>query len=417
MMTERPLFILAGNSPYLNRGCEAIVRGTVSILRKQYDNPQFICISHFSSEEEFKCQQKNEIDDSIQHLSSYRLNRHDAFFAFYKPRALRYTYHALINKKRLGHSIYGDLLPHLPEAKAVLSVGGDNYSLDYGKPDIFTALDEFILDKGKPLIIWGASVGPFGKMPSYERYMYNHLKKVTGIFARESGTIDYLKGIGIKDNVYNVADPAFAMEPSKPNGIETDFPINREAIGLNFSPLMATYVTGGDLRKWSKMVASIIEDVGRRTELPIFLIPHVTVPLSNDYLFMKGAFSLVNNKNSNVVLLPPKYNAAETKWIISKMTIFAGARTHSTIASLSSGVPTLSMAYSIKAVGINRDLFGHTHYCIGPKNVNSSTISAKIVDLLENDGIAKRELVDRLPSINRAAMNAGAMLNKVIDNF
>jgi polysaccharide pyruvyl transferase WcaK-like protein len=132
---------------------------------------------------------------------------------------------------------------------------------------------------------------------------------------------------------------------------------------------------------------------------------------------MKGAFSLVNNKNSNVVLLPPKYNAAETKWIISKMTIFAGARTHSTIASLSSGVPTLSMAYSIKAVGINRDLFGHTHYCIGPKNVNSSTISAKIVDLLENDGIAKRELVDRLPSINRAAMNAGAMLNKVIDNF
>lgn len=42
MDEERPLFILAGNAAYENRGCEAIIRGTVKRLRdsckKIYDS-------------------------------------------------------------------------------------------------------------------------------------------------------------------------------------------------------------------------------------------------------------------------------------------------------------------------------------------------------------------------------------------
>jgi colanic acid/amylovoran biosynthesis protein len=53
------------------------------------------------------------------------------------------------------------MLPYLDDAAAVLSVGGDNYSLDYGVPKLFTDLDDIVLEKKKPLAIWGASVGPF----------------------------------------------------------------------------------------------------------------------------------------------------------------------------------------------------------------------------------------------------------------
>lgn len=49
-MSDRPIFILGGNGPYENRGCEAIVRGTVKILRKYHKNPTFVCISHFASD-------------------------------------------------------------------------------------------------------------------------------------------------------------------------------------------------------------------------------------------------------------------------------------------------------------------------------------------------------------------------------
>jgi len=71
--------------------------------------------------------------------------------------------------------------------------------------------------------------------------------------------------------------------------------------------------------------------------MPTYLIPHVTNPTSNDYAFMQRALSQIKDRNSNIILVPPDYNAAETKWIISRMTLFAGARTHSTIAALSSG--------------------------------------------------------------------------------
>ena len=35
-------FLFVGNSTYMNHGSEAIVRGTVAILRKFFDSPEFI---------------------------------------------------------------------------------------------------------------------------------------------------------------------------------------------------------------------------------------------------------------------------------------------------------------------------------------------------------------------------------------
>ena len=54
MAEEHPLFILAGNGPYENRGCEAIVRGTTKILRRYYQNPEFISVSDFQNEDQYK---------------------------------------------------------------------------------------------------------------------------------------------------------------------------------------------------------------------------------------------------------------------------------------------------------------------------------------------------------------------------
>ena len=356
MDEERPLFILAGNGPYTNRGCEAIVRGTTKILREHFKDPRFLCITHIQSEEQFLKQCQKEIDPAITHLHSHRLNKKQAVRDFWRPETWLYAYRHLFDTASFKYHVYREMLPYLDDAAAVLSVGGDNYSLDYGVPRLFTGLDDIVLEKGKPLAIWGASVGPFDSMPEYEGYMSRHLREVPGIFARESVTIDYLKSIGVTENVCPVADPAFVMDPVKPEGIEDVLPLDEEAIGLNLSPLMAKYVTGGDLKAWASKAASIIEGVTKTTEMPVYLIPHVTNPGSNDHEFMQRALSLIKDRNGNITLVSPGYNAAETKWIISRMALFAGARTHSTIAALSSGIPTLSFAYSIKAQGINRDI-------------------------------------------------------------
>ena len=62
---QQPLFILAGNGPYDNRGCEAIVRGTVEILRHYFDDPRIIAISNYQSTMQFEQQKLSEVEKPI----------------------------------------------------------------------------------------------------------------------------------------------------------------------------------------------------------------------------------------------------------------------------------------------------------------------------------------------------------------
>lgn len=415
MSDDRPLFILAGNGPYDNRGCEAIIRGTTKILRTHFKDPRFSCLSHFHNDEQYRKQKAQEYDEDVEHLHSNRLSKKKILKNFWKPSYLTYAYDYFLRPERVKYRVYEQMILQLDDAAAVLSVGGDNYSLDYGVPRIFTDLDDVVIEKGKPIVLWGASVGPFGTMPDYERFMSDHLRKTTGIFAREAATTDYLNSIGVKDNVHAVADPAFVMDAVKPEGIDDEFPIDDESIGINLSPLMAKYVTNGNLEEWTLTAARIISRVAKATGMPIYLIPHVTSPHSNDHALMQEAIARISSNNDNIILIPPKYCAEETKWIISRMAIFAGARTHSTIAALSSGVPTLSLAYSLKAKGINRDIFGNTNYCLEPSLLNAEIVSSSVSSILDNSTMIGNELKKRIPGIQRAALSAGVALRHLVE--
>lgn len=414
MNDERPLFILAGNGPYTNRGCEAIVRGTTKILREHFEDPRFLCVTFFQNDAQFEEQCRNEYDASITHVNCLKLNKKVVISHFWKPEYISYVYSHFFNRDKIKYTTYQKMLPHLKDASAVLSVGGDNYSLDYGVPTRFTDLDDLVIKNGKPIFIWGASVGPFSAMPDYERYMSSHLKEVTGIYARESATIDYLRSIGVNENVSAVADPAFLMDAVEPSGIEDDLPIDDDSLGINLSPLMAKYVTGGDQEAWKRVAAKIVEKIAKETELPIYLIPHVANIWSNDYDFMSTVLSHVGGRTENISLVSPHYNAEETKYIISQMSLFAGARTHSTIAALSSCVPTLSFAYSIKAKGINRDIFGHEDYVLSPQNLNADTAGQMITSMIDNKCQIKKELEQVIPSVQESAMKAGQNLRESI---
>ena len=406
-MSEKPTFILAGNGPYDNRGCEAIVRGTVKILRHYYKDPSFLCVSFFQNQEQFEKQRREEFDPAIVHKKTN--TNHKRF----SPRQGLQSIQRKIAPSKYIHSVYKELFPTIKETEAVLSVGGDNYSLDYGIPRLFTGLDELVLKNEKPIIIWGASVGPFDRFPEYERYMKKHLQNVTGIFARESATVEYLEKIGITDNVHKVVDPAFLMDETKPQP-RKEIKIEKDSIGINLSPLMAKYVSNGNMDSWIKTASEIVEEIVKKTGTKIYLIPHVTTPNSNDYLFLKEIQARIRDTEQKITLIPPIYNASETKWIISQMKLFAGARTHSTIAALSSYVPTLSFAYSIKAIGINRNLFGHESHCLNPNQLQPDVVAEKIGAMLEVSNQIRRELKEKVPVMQEKAMDAGKHLCEII---
>jgi len=408
-MDDRPTFILAGNGPYENRGCEAIVRGTVKIIRQYYDDPSFFCLSQFHNQEIFEKQFKEESDPDITHEKTNR-----EMYRLFSPKwSLQFLQKTLV-PNYYANKVYSNLFPTLQQSKAVLSLGGDNYSLDYGGPKILTLLDDIVLENKKPIIIWGASVGPFSKSPNYEKYMKKHLKQINGIFAREKATIEYLESIGITENVYKVSDPAFLLDSIRPQKSK-EIDIEKGSIGINLSPLMAKYVTHGDVNSWTDIASSIITELVKRTENKVYLIPHVTVPNSDDYSFLKEVQSRVQLSEEKVSLIPPIYNASETKWIINQMEFFAGARTHSTIAAISSCVPTLSFIYSLKGKGINNDIFGHDNYSLNPELLNPESVANKIEYMMDNSKEIVYHLRKVIPMFEEEAYNAGKYLQNIVD--
>jgi polysaccharide pyruvyl transferase WcaK-like protein len=114
------------------------------------------------------------------------------------------------------------------------------------------------------LVLWGASVGPFDALPEYKPYMINHLQRIPGIFARESVTEEYLKRNNIVSNVYVVADPAFLLDSKEPRDTNGNITIEEDAIGINFSPLMAKYVCEGDIKLWEKIAADIMNLLSKK---------------------------------------------------------------------------------------------------------------------------------------------------------
>jgi len=89
-------------------------------------------------------------------------------------------------------------------------------------------------------------------------------------------------------------------------------------------------------------------------------------------------------------------------------------RTLDAIAALSSGIPTLSFAYSIKALGINRDIFGHTNYCMGPTDLDAEGVTSRITSMLDESAAIRNDLAEKIPGVQSAALSAGMGLKRFI---
>lgn len=374
-------FLLVGNGPYNNRGCEAIVRGTLEILRHSFGENIQAVLATCAHKDSTDTQNSIETDSAITHIPLLPGGRRWSKSWF--------QYH--IKKQLYSTPTPYDILDHFcKDSLCALQIGGDNYTLDYGRPLLHMELDHYLQSKGLPIILWGASVGPFEADPAFAPTMYEHLKILRAIFVRETTSYEYLKLLHIDRNLYKIADPAFAMAPIEVPPKKIGQALPQHFIGLNLSPLMAKYVTDGDINEWVDRSMQIVQTLVNHTQQNVVLIPH-TIGDDSDYQFLhKLAKACWKEKIPKVFFLSANLSAAELKWIISRCSVFIGARTHATIAAFSSCVPTLSLAYSRKAQGLNQDIFGSHNYCIEPADISADHIKQKVLFLLkERDAIIK----------------------------
>jgi len=288
---------------------------------------------------------------------------------------------------------------------AVLSIGGDNYSLDYGLVSLFLHMGVagLAMRRGIPVALWGVSAGPFDREPRLRPQIRDHLQRMRLITVRESFTADYLRQLGLEANVVAVADPAFALGAEE---VDLDGCMPQRAsggvVGLNVSPLLQRYRAVGEAPEvLLQELADFLRDAVRELQCAFLLIPHVVPldgnPANNDAVYMQQLIDRTADLGGQVRMASPRYNAAQLKFVMSQCRFFIGARTHATIGALSMRVPTISIAYSVKAQGINQDLFGHTRYVLRTPDVGRRSLMQAVRTLMAEEAAIRTRLEQAIP--------------------
>jgi len=402
--TDKPFFVLYGNGPLLNRGCEAILLSTMGLVNKSFGVSDFASCPHYTKD--VLTDRDIFFAENLQHIS---------------PRCppKRFSAEWITNRVHrtlgTGRDIYFSSL--LPKTTACLVLGGDNLSLDYGKglPRLQLNTLEKLHRRRVPTVIWGASIGPFTKDPELEQYAATVLKKVNLICVRESLSKQYLEQIGVVDNVKLAPDPAFTLETQQPElPEEIQQMINEPCLGFNLSPLLSIYSQNPE--RWTQQAAELLKALDEAVDMPILLIPHVFTSNSDDFAFLSDVLSKMPQTNNRIVVLPSHYNASQSKWVISKLHVFIGARTHATIAALSSQVPTLSLGYSVKAEGINKDIFNNLDWVLPLDELSPESLRDRVTKLLSQADEIRSHLAREIPNYRLRAAKAGEYLKAIVDN-
>jgi polysaccharide pyruvyl transferase WcaK-like protein len=166
---------------------------------------------------------------------------------------------------------------------------------------------------------------------------------------------------------------------------------------------MVDYV-GLDFNQHAKVFSDVINALVR-TGFQIVLIPHVVAEKGVGRDDRRTCDRIYRNcpKKSAVFYANVDFNAAELKYLIGLCDVFVGERTHATIAALSSFIPTLSISYSVKSHGINRDLFGHENYVVAARTMTADQLWLHIQELLNDRERIRETLRREIPAVQQRA--------------
>ncbi len=405
-------FLLVGHGGFYNRGCEAILRSTICLLRERFRDPTFTVVS-------FDWENDRRYPKRPQGVVIRRVIPERWTSPYWYLRVARRILRLPAGNWR---SMHEHLRREYRKADAVLSVGGDNYTTDYSPfPGYYLDILKYAREQGSKGVIWAASVGPFRDI-EVRRKVVEVLKHTPLITARESLSVEYLTSLGIVENVRPVADPAFLLEPSaSPAALSYRIGEDKGWLGISASSMLWRYVSDGIEKDLSKALVKFIDWVVEAVGFNVVLVPHVVDTRAiaeldrNDYLFL-GQIARRTKRHDRVVLVDASLTATEMKYLISRCRFFIGSRTHSTISALSSGVPTLSLSYSMKSRGINRDVLGSEDFVLSARQLSLESLQQVFQNLMAREEEIRLTLRNRVPIVKASARRNAQYLGELLES-
>lgn len=335
-----------------NGGCEALVASIILGLQRQFP-PSSLSLKLESADCDYDRLTFGPAFED--YLSSDPLPK-----PRWTPSRQRAFYSAIARFLKVRDSRRWPATRAMLRADLLIATGGDVFTSDYGG----FSRHARILNVGTPVALLAQTIGPFNAEDS--KRFGTSLENIRLCTVRESESYDYLTSAFPQLEVEQTADVAFLLPRTD---METVFRImkdehhfevqGRRLVGLSVSTGILSYRAGLSPDHYTRELAAFVDDVNR-SGASVVLIPHVKerAVKNNDVYACQNVLRAVKRPKDNLLLSLPTLTASDYKGVIGQCEALVGARTHATIASMSQGLPTVSIAYSRKAWGIMKDYYG-----------------------------------------------------------
>lgn len=423
MAKKNPTICLLGASfGASNMGVNALTAGTVKALFHQFPDAELFLLDYGGERKSHVVELNGRTIvvelENIRFSKKIYLRNHIAMLLFLALIARIVPFDKLRNRLISGNP----WLRRVSEASIVASLaGGDSFSDIYGLERFFyVSLPQFLaLFMGKRLVLLPQTIGPFhGKLA--KNVARHILREADLVYSRDhQGVEDTRRLLGRSSSsngkVRFCYDVGFVLDPLRPT--EMNLPLgdqrgnDRPVVGLNVSGLL---YMGGYSRNnmfglkidYRQFIVDLIDFMISKKNATVVLVPHVfgTQAESDAVVCDQIYASLKERHHERLLLAAGTFNQNEIKYVIGQCDFFIGSRMHACIAALSQNIPTVSVAYSDKFIGVMRTI-GVEKLVADPRKLEDEEILRVVSDAFDNRTRLRGHLEAAMPSVKATVLS------------
>ena len=385
--------ILLIGGEFVNKGAEAMIFSTKSLLEKYSVDPEIVVATY----------EKKNVGTEYQGLTIIG-NK------WLKGKAILYVklLIPIIGKKL----VKGNLLRRYEEADVVINIGGFSLSDKQSLQGNILYCIEIMLCRlmKKPFASFPQDMGPF-RTPLRRFLVKRYLPKAKVIFVRSEKSKKYLDEIGIK-NVHVSPDLAFNFQPSNNTRVDkimSDCEIPKKPF-ICIIPNMRVYERNNE---YIDSLSHLVDFICDTFKINVLLLPHeFKHDKKDDRFVIEKIIDNIKHKD-RVFQITREYPACDLKGIISKADILISSRFHGAIAGLSTCVPTMVIGWAHKYRELMASV-GQEEFALDYQNINIDNITEKLTYLNEHKKEIKKELESIIPKIKQDAEQPALLLKKML---
>lgn len=273
------------------------------------------------------------------------------------------------------------------------------------------------IGSGIPIVKASQAMGPFNL-----RYIrlasHFFLSKMRLLIARGEQSEQYLKELLPDHDIMQLPDSAFALQPVTDKDVnailrELNIPEGTAYCILGPSYILNNYTAATGKHLYIDSLVEVARWLLKKSNTHILLLSHESKNSAEDDYFVCNEIYKRLVDTSRVHLVPVLNDPKLAKGICARAEIAIGSRFHFLVATLSSGVPSLAIAWSHKYSEMMK-MVGQEDMIIPHENT-SSDAALKQMKQLWNERIERRKNINKYtPEVTKKAKDNAVLVAEIL---